>query len=49
MDTILQPTTPNGREIVSSEGVVLGALEKRPEGFVIVPRMGRRWPKIKPL
>jgi hypothetical protein len=26
-------------EVVSTEGAVLGALEKRPEGFVIVPSM----------
>jgi hypothetical protein len=40
MDTILQPTTPNVSEVVTTDGATLAALEKRPEGFVIVPSMG---------
>jgi hypothetical protein len=37
MDTILRPTAPSAWEIISTEGAVLGALERRPEGFVIAP------------
>ena len=37
MDTILRPAAPNVWEVVTTEGAVLGALEKRPEGFVVVP------------
>jgi len=37
MDTILRPTAPSAWEIISTEGAVLGAIERRPEGFVIAP------------
>jgi hypothetical protein len=40
MDTILRPAAPNVWEVVATHGAVLGALEQRPEGFVIVPSMG---------
>ena len=37
MDTILRPTAANVWNVVTADGAVLGAVEKRPEGYVIVP------------
>ena len=49
MDTILRPAAPNAWEVVTTEGAVLGALKRRPEGLVSVPSIATRWPKTKPL
>ena len=40
MDSTATPTAPGVWTIEATEGTALGAIEQRPEGFIIVPSVG---------
>jgi hypothetical protein len=40
MDSVASPTAPGVWTIEATEGIVLGATEQRPQGFVVVPSVG---------
>jgi hypothetical protein len=40
MDSVARPTAPGVWTIEATEGIVLGAIESRPGGFVIIPSVG---------
>lgn len=37
MDSVVRPAASGAWEVFSTDGIVLGAIEKRPDGHVVVP------------
>jgi hypothetical protein len=40
MDSVAKPTASGVWTVEATEGIVLGAIESRPEGFVVIPSVG---------
>jgi hypothetical protein len=40
MDSVARTTVPDVWIVEATEGITLGAIEQRPEGFVVVPSVG---------